>query len=69
MEYLAAINNLQNVLISVAAAMGGVILTFGGIRFAICFQKLDQHGEHQALYTILAGGMLLGLSGLVALLR
>ena len=69
MDYITAVTNLQTVLLSIASAIGGVLLIYGGIRFAIAFQKLDQQGEHQAIFTIVAGGILLGLSALVALLQ
>lgn len=68
MSYTSAISNLGNVLLAIAAAIGGVLLIYGGIRFAVAFQKLDQNGEHSALYTVAAGGILMGLSALVAVL-
>lgn len=67
-DYLSAISSLQDVLVKIAAAIGGVIIVYGGIKFALAFQKLDQQGEHQATFTIVAGGVLLGLSGIVSLL-
>jgi len=67
-DYLSAITSLQNVLVAIASAIGGVIIVYGGIKFALAFQKLDQQGEHQAVFTIVAGGVLLGLSGVVSLL-
>jgi hypothetical protein len=59
---------LKSVLTQIAAAIGGLIIIYGGIKFALAFQKLDQQGEHQAVFTIVAGGVLLGLSGIVGLL-
>ncbi|MBP5324824.1 MAG: hypothetical protein J6Y86_04945 [Pseudobutyrivibrio sp.] len=66
--YLSSINQLKSVLTQIAAAIGGVIIIYGGIKFALAFQKLDQQGEHQAVFTIVAGGVLLGLSAIVGLL-
>ena len=66
--YLNSINQLKSVLTQIAAAIGGVIIIYGGIKFALAFQKLDQQGEHQAVFTIVAGGVLLGLAGIVGLL-
>ena len=66
--YLNSINQLKSVLTQIAAAIGGVIIIYGGIKFALAFQKLDQQGEHQAVFTIVAGGVLLGLSAIVGLL-
>jgi hypothetical protein len=68
MDYLTAIGNLENVLIKVAEAIGGVMIVYGGIKFALAFQKLDQQGEHQATFTIVAGSALLGISAVVHLL-
>ena len=66
--YLNSINQLKSVLTQIAAAIGGVIIIYGGIKFALAFQKLYQQGEHQAVFTIVAGGVLLGLSAIVGLL-
>ena len=68
MGYLTAITNLQTVLLAIGAAIGSVILVYGIIRFALAFQKMDQAGEHSAIYSIVAGGILLGGSALVAVL-
>ncbi len=67
-SYLQAITNLKGVLLGIAAAIGSVLVVYGGIRFAVAFQKLDQNGEHQAMYTIAAGGILVGLASLITLL-
>ncbi|WP_405375605.1 hypothetical protein [Pseudobutyrivibrio sp.] len=66
--YLSSIQNLKSVLTELAAAIGGIIIVYGGIKFALAFQKLDQQGEHQAVFTIVAGGVLLGLAGIVGIL-
>lgn len=66
--YLSSIQNLKSVLTELAGAIGGIIIVYGGIKFALAFQKLDQQGEHQAVFTIVAGGVLLGLAGIVGLL-
>lgn len=66
--YMSSIQNLKSVLTELAGAIGGIIIVYGGIKFALAFQKLDQQGEHQAVFTIVAGGVLLGLAGIVGLL-
>ena len=66
--YMSSIQNLKSVLTELAAAIGGIIIVYGGIKFALAFQKLDQQGEHQAVFTIVAGGVLLGLAGIVSIL-
>lgn len=67
-SYTKPLDNLKTVLISIAVAAGAVLLIYGGIRFAIAFQKMDQNGEHQAIYTMIAAGVLLGISALVTAL-
>ena len=64
-SYTRAITNLKSVLLTLGAAIGAVMLVWGGIRFAMSFRQMDQQGEHQAVYTVVAGGVLVGLSALV----
>ncbi len=66
--YMTAITNLKGILLTIGAAIGAVMLVYGGIKFAIAFKQMDQQGEHQAVYAIVAGGVLIGLSALVAAL-
>lgn len=68
MNYITAISNLRTILTAIAVAIGGVVVIYGGIRFAFAFQKLDQQGEHSAIYTIVAGGILLGISAVITAL-
>ena len=67
-SYTTAITNLKTVLLTITTPVGAVLLVWGIIRFAISFQKMDQNGEHQAIYTVVAGGVLLGGSAVVAAL-
>lgn len=67
-SYTAPLDNLKTVLITIAASAGVIILIYGVIRFALAFQKMDQNGEHQAIYTIVAGGLLAGISVVLAVL-
>lgn len=66
--FVTAITNLKGVLLTLGAAIGAVMLVYGGIKFAMAFRQMDQQGEHQAVYSIVAGGVLIGLSALVAAL-
>lgn len=66
--YVTPINGLKTVLTTIAVAVGAVFVIYGGIRFAIAFQKMDQNGEHSAIYTLIAGGILLGISAVVTAL-
>lgn len=68
MSYLTAITNLKTVLISLGSAIGAVMLVYGGIKFAMAFRAMDQQGEHQAVYSVVAGGVLIGLNALVTAL-
>jgi len=67
-SYTAPLDNLKTVLITIAASAGAIIIIYGVIRFALAFQKMDQNGEHQAIYTIIAGGLLAGISIVLAVL-
>ena len=67
-SYTKAITSLKSVLLTLGAAIGAVMLVWGGIRFAMSFRQMDQQGEHQAVYTVVAGGVLVGLSALVSAL-
>ena len=68
MSYLRAITNLKTVLLSLGSAIGAVMLVYGGIKFAMAFRQMDQQGEHQAGYSVVAGGILVGLSALITAL-
>lgn len=66
--YTAPLDNLKTILITLAGSAGVILVVYGGIRFAISFQKMDQNGEHQAMFTIIAGGVLIGLSAVLGVL-
>lgn len=68
MAYTHAIDALKGVLITLGTSIGAVMLVYGGIKFAMAFRQMDQQGEHQAVYTVVAGGVLLGLGALVSIL-
>lgn len=67
-SYTRAITNLQGILVTLGTAIGAVMLVYGGIKFAMSFRQMDQQGEHQAVYSVVAGGILMGLSALVSAL-
>lgn len=67
-SYTAPLDNLKTILITIAASAGVIIIIYGAIRFAIAFQKMDQNGEHSAILTIIAGGVLTGISAVLAVL-
>lgn len=67
-SYLDPINKLKTVFLSIVAAGGVIVLIFGGMKFAEAFQKKDQNGEYSAIYTIIAGGIMIGISAFVAAL-
>ena len=68
MGYTHAIDSLKGVLITLGTALGAVMLVWGGIRFSLSFRQMDSAGEHQAIYTVIAGGVLMALGALVAIL-
>lgn len=67
-SYLAPLTNLKTIFIAIVAAAGVIVLGYGGVKFAISFQKMDQNGEHQAIYTVIAGGVMIGISALMTAL-
>ena len=67
-SYTTSLTKLKTVAIAIVAAAGGVVLIYGGVKFAESFQKKDQNGEYSAIYTIAAGGIMVGISALVATL-
>ena len=67
-SYTTAITSLKSVLLTLGSAIGAVMLVYGGIKFAMAFRQMDQQGEHQAVYSVVAGGVLVGLSALVTAL-
>lgn len=66
--YLQPINKLKTVAISIVAAAGVIVLIYGGVKFAESFQKKDQNGEYSAIYTIAAGGIMVGISAIITAL-
>ena len=67
-SYLEPINKLKTVAISIVAAAGVIVLIYGGVKFAESFQKKDQNGEYNAIYTIVAGSIMVGISAIVGAL-
>ena len=67
-SYLDPINKLKTVFISIVAAAGVIVLGFGGLNFAEAFQKKDQNGEYNAIYTIVAGAIMIGISAIITAL-
>ena len=66
--YTTQLTNLKTILITVATAIGGVMIVWGGISFAISFKKTNQQGEHDAIMTVAAGALMVGISAVVAAL-
>lgn len=67
-SYTQPLDNLKTILITIAASAGVILVIYGAIRFAIAFQKMDQNGEHSAIYTIIAGGVLIGISAVLGVM-
>lgn len=66
--YLAPLINLKTIFIALVASAGVIVLGYGGVKFAFSFQKMDQNGEYQAIFTVIAGAVLIGISGIMAAL-
>lgn len=67
-SYTGAIDGLKGILTTIAAAIGGVLVIWGAIQFAISFKKMNQQGEHDAVISMAAGAVLVGISVVVGLL-
>ncbi|MCR4567803.1 MAG: hypothetical protein K5769_07110 [Pseudobutyrivibrio sp.] len=67
-SYTGAIDKLKDVICNIGTALGVIMLAYGGIKFALAFQKMDQQGEHQAVFSIVSGAVLMGLSAVITAL-
>ncbi len=67
-SYTTQITNLKTVMTTIIVPVGAVLMVWGGIRFAIAFQKMDQNGEHSAIYTVIAGGICTGIGAVISAL-
>ena len=67
-QYTRSINNLQDIICDVGKSIGFIMLAYGGIKFALAFQKMDQQGEHQAVFSVVSGAVLIGLSAIISAL-
>lgn len=67
-SYLKPLINLKTIALALVAAAGVIVLIFGIVRFASAFQKMDQNGEHTAVYTIIAGGIMASAGTILAIL-
>lgn len=60
-DVAAPFKGLRSIFETIAYGLGLCLLGFGGIRFAMAFQKGDQPGESNALHTVAAGGICLAI--------
>lgn len=66
--YTGPITKLKTVLITIAGAVGVVIGIYGAIKFAMAFKNHDNQGEQAAVYTLVAAGILIGISAVLSAL-
>lgn len=67
-SYVAPINALKSVMLSIITAAGVIIIIWGVVRFAIAFQKHDQNAEYAGIFTIVAGALLIGAQAVLTAL-
>lgn len=67
-DYLAPINNLKGILVSVASAVGAIVLIAGIAKFAAAFKNGDNQSERNAVMTIVAGALLVGAGILIGII-
>lgn len=66
--FTGPIDNLVDILTTIASALGGVILMYGVIKFAFAFKNQDNQSEHSAIFTIVAGAVLLAAGVILGLI-
>lgn len=66
--YTAPLTKLKTAFIAIIASAGVIVLLYGVVKFAESFQKKDQNGEYSAIYTIVAGGIMTGISAFIAVI-
>ena len=69
LTYLKPLTGMKIILLAIAGGVGTVMLLYGLFKFATSFQKMDQSGEHNAVYTMIAGGILLAASIVLGILK
>lgn len=67
-SYTAPLVKLKIAFIAIIASAGVIVLLYGVVKFAESFQKKDQNGEYSAIYTIIAGGIMTGISAFIAVI-
>ena len=67
-SYTAPLVKLKIAFIAIIASAGVIVLLYGVVKFAESFQKKDQNGEYSAIYTIVAGGIMTGISAFIAVI-
>ena len=67
-QYMKPINNLKTIFINIIGTAGLIVLGFGGVQFGTAFKKQDQGGEHDAYKTLIAGGIMFGISAFITAL-
>lgn len=67
-SYTAPLVKLKIAFIAIIASAGVIVLLYGVVKFAESFQKKDQNGEYNAIYTIIAGGIMTGISAFIAVI-
>ena len=65
-DYTKGINKLKTIFVTVIGAAGVIVLAYGGLNFAESFKKKDQNGEFNALYTVAAGTIMVGIDAIIA---
>lgn len=66
--YTGPINKLKTVLVTISGAIGAILGVIGAIKFAMAYKNHDNQGEQAAIYTLVAAGILIGLSAIITAL-
>lgn len=67
-SYTGPLDNLKGILTTIAGAVGVILAVYGGIKFAMAFKNHDNQGEQAAIYTLVAAGVLIGISAILGVI-
>lgn len=68
-DVINQINNMYNLVTGIIAAMGAIVLAWGGFEFGAAYQERDSAQQTQALRKIVGGLIMMGIGGIIAVIK
>lgn len=68
-DVINQINNMYNLVTGIIAAMGAIVLAWGGFEFGAAYQERDSAQQTQALRKIVGGLIMIGIGGIIAVIK